>query len=40
MLGVGYFFLNVNNSADNSDKNDIVLSGRLHEEKSVTQDIH
>ena len=40
MLGVRYFFLNVNNSADNSDKNDLLLSGRLHEEDSVTQDIH
>ena len=35
-----YFFLTVNNSADNSDKNDLLLSGRLHEEDSVTQDIH
>ena len=40
MLGVRYFFLNVNDSADHSGKNDLLLSGRLHEEDSVTQDIH
>ena len=40
MLVVHYFFPNVIISGDNSDKNDLLLLGKLHQQQSVTQDIH